>query len=146
MSGLSFKRRKEFLAAPAEVVIAGIGIEPNVELAVSASLKIENGIRVDMSLQTSGDDIFAASDVASFYNPALDQFIRVEHEDNAYTMGRAAGQSMAGKAVSYDHLPYFYSDLFDLGYEAVGILDSRLEIVADWKAPFQVGDWLSASR
>lgn len=124
---------------PAEVVVAGIGIEPNVELAISAGLEVKSGIRVDMSLRTSRDDIFAAGDVASFYNPALDRFIRVEHEDNAYTMGRAAGQSMAGKAVSYDHLPYFYSDLFDIGYEAVGTLDSRFEMVPDWKEPHREG-------
>jgi len=61
--------------------------------------------------------------------------LRVEHEDNANTMGRAAGRAMAGMAAPYHHLPFFYSDLFDLGYEAVGELDSRLETVADWKEP-----------
>jgi len=63
----------------------------------------------------------------------------VEHEDNANTMGRLAGRAMAGAAVAYDHLPSFYSDLFELGYEAVDALDSRLETVADWKEPHHEG-------
>ncbi|HEV8202144.1 MAG TPA: FAD/NAD(P)-binding oxidoreductase [Candidatus Polarisedimenticolia bacterium] len=120
-------------------VVAGIGVRPNVELAQAAGLQTENGIRVDASLRTTHPDIFAAGDVASFHNPALDTWMRVEHEDNANTMGRLAGRSMAGEAVSYDHLPSFYSDLFDRGYEAVGDLDPRLETVADWKDPFREG-------
>ena len=79
------------------------------------------------------------ADVANFYNPALDQRLRVEHEDNANTMGRLAGQAMAGRRVSYDHLPSFYSDLFELGFEAVGEVDARLETVADWKEPYREG-------
>src|SRR5579885_882004 len=123
----------------ADGVVAGIGIEPNVDLARSAGLRVEDGIVVDASLQTSAPDIFAAGDVASFANPALGRRLRVEHEDNANTMGRMAGQAMAGQAISYDHLPFFYSDLFDLGYEAVGEVDSRLETVADWKEPYREG-------
>ena len=120
-------------------VVAGIGIQPNVELAQKAGLEVENGIRVDTSLRTSHADIYAAGDVANFYNPALDKRLRVEHEDNANTMGRLAGQAMAGRTVTYDHLPFFYSDLFELGYEAVGEVDSRLQMVADWKDPYQEG-------
>jgi NADPH-dependent 2,4-dienoyl-CoA reductase/sulfur reductase-like enzyme len=123
----------------ADGVVAGIGIQPNVELAQAAGLQVNNGIRVDASLRTSHPDIFAAGDVANFHNPALDTRLRVEHEDNANTMGRLAGLAMAGQAVSYDHLPFFYSDLFDLGYEAVGEVDSRLDIVSDWKEPYRKG-------
>jgi NADPH-dependent 2,4-dienoyl-CoA reductase/sulfur reductase-like enzyme len=123
----------------ADVVVAGIGIEPNVELAQAAGLEVDNGIRVDSSLRTRHPDIYAAGDVANFYNPALDQGLRVEHEDNANTMGRLAGQAMAGRTVSYDHLPSFYSDLFELGFEAVGEVDSQLETVADWKEPHRKG-------
>jgi len=90
-------------------------------------------------LRTSHPDIYAAGDVANFHNPLLTQRLRVEHEDNANTMGRLAGQAMAGRSVNYDHLPFFYSDLFDLGYEAVGETDSRLETVADWKEPLHEG-------
>jgi NADPH-dependent 2,4-dienoyl-CoA reductase/sulfur reductase-like enzyme len=120
-------------------VVAGIGVQPNVELAQAAGLETENGIRVDASLHTKHADIFAAGDVARFHNPVLDQWLRVEHEDNANTMGRLAGRAMAGEAVSYDHLSSFYSDLFDLGYEAVGELDPRLETLADWKEPYREG-------
>ena len=84
-------------------------------------------------------DIYAAGDVANFFSPALEKRLRVEHEDNANTMGREAGRAMAGKASPYHHLPFFYSDLFDLGYEAVGELDPRLETVADWKEPHREG-------
>jgi NADPH-dependent 2,4-dienoyl-CoA reductase/sulfur reductase-like enzyme len=120
-------------------VIAGIGIEPDVELARLAQLEIDNGIVADEFLRTSAPDIFAAGDVARFYNPALDKQIRVEHEDNANMMGKQAGRNMAGANEPYHHLPYFYSDLFDLGYEAVGELDSRLETVADWQELFKKG-------
>jgi NADPH-dependent 2,4-dienoyl-CoA reductase/sulfur reductase-like enzyme len=123
----------------ADAVVAGIGIQPNVELAQAAGLEVDNGIRVDRGLRTSIPDIYAAGDVANFHNPALDRRLRVEHEDNANTMGRLAGQSMAGRTVSYDHLPFFYSDLFELGFEAVGEVDARLETVADWKAPYREG-------
>jgi NADPH-dependent 2,4-dienoyl-CoA reductase/sulfur reductase-like enzyme len=123
----------------ADGVVAGIGIQPNVELAQAAGLEVDDGVRVDRSLRTSRPDIYAAGDVANFFNPALDRRLRVEHEDNANTMGRLAGQSMAGRAVAYDHLPFFYSDLFELGYEAVGEVDSRLETVADWKQPYREG-------
>ncbi|WP_340124312.1 NAD(P)/FAD-dependent oxidoreductase [Methylobacter svalbardensis] len=120
-------------------VVAGVGIEPNVELAQSVGLEVENGIVVDEFLCTSHPDIYAAGDVAVFYNPALGKRIRVEHEDNANSMGRLAGRNMAGKSEPYHHLPFFYSDMFDLGYEAVGEVDSRLETFADWKRPNEEG-------
>jgi NADPH-dependent 2,4-dienoyl-CoA reductase/sulfur reductase-like enzyme len=120
-------------------IVAGIGIEPNVELARAAGLGVENGIVVDECLRTDTPNIYAAGDVASFFNPALGKHIRVEHEDNANTMGRIAGANMAGKSDPYHHLPFFYSDLFDLGYEAVGELDARLEMFVDWKTPFKDG-------
>jgi NADPH-dependent 2,4-dienoyl-CoA reductase/sulfur reductase-like enzyme len=123
----------------ADAVVAGIGIQPNIDLARGAGLEVDDGIFVDRGLRTSHPDIYAAGDVASFYNPALEQRLRVEHEDNANTMGRLAGQAMAGRTVSYDHLPSFYSDLFDLGYEAVGEVNARLETVADWKEPYRKG-------
>jgi len=124
---------------PVDGVVAGIGIEPNVELAQAAKLKVENGIVVDEFLRTSHLDIYAAGDVAAFHNPALAKRIRVEHEDNANTMGKLAGRNMAGQSEPYHHLPSFYSDMFELGYEAVGELDSRLETFADWKQPNKEG-------
>ena len=123
----------------AEVVVAGLGIVPDVELAEQGGLRVENGILVSAYCQTSHPDVYAAGDVANFENPALGTRLRVEHEDNANTMGRTAGLNMAGRATPYHHLPFFYSDLFDLGYEAVGDVDARLETVADWKEPFREG-------
>lgn len=120
-------------------VVAGIGIQPNVELARAAGLGVDDGILVDELLRTSHLDIFAAGDVASFSSPALGMRVRVEHEDNANSMGRAAGRAMAGAAEPYHHLPFFYSDLFELGYEAVGQIDARLEVVADWRTPNREG-------
>src|SRR5262249_6820034 len=120
-------------------VVAGIGIAPNIALARAAGLEVDNGVVVDAMLRTSHPDIYAAGDVANFANPAFGKRMRVEHKDNAKSMGRRAGRNMAGDQAPYDHLPFFYSDLFDLGYEAVGELDARLEIVADWKEPFREG-------
>lgn len=122
-----------------DAVVAGIGIAPNVDLGVAAGLKADDGIQVDEHLQTGHPDFFAAGDVARFHNPALDMRMRVEHEDNASSMGKAAGRAMAGDETPYTHLPFFYSDLFELGYEAVGEMDPRAEIVADWKEKFRTG-------
>jgi NADPH-dependent 2,4-dienoyl-CoA reductase/sulfur reductase-like enzyme len=121
-----------------DVVVIGIGIVPNTELAREAGLAVEDGIVVDASLRTSHPHVFAAGDVARFDAPSLGR-MRVEHEDNAVTMGHAAGRAMAGDPAAYSHLPYFYSDLFELGYEAVGQMDPRGEMVADWKEPFRQG-------
>ena len=123
----------------ADGVVAGIGIRPNIELAKEAGLSIGNGIIVDEHLKTSVSDIYAAGDVASFYHSALGKRIRLEHENNAVTMGRMAGKNMAGANESYTYIPMFYSDLFDLRYEAVGELNSTLETVVDWKEPFKKG-------
>jgi 3-phenylpropionate/trans-cinnamate dioxygenase ferredoxin reductase subunit len=125
-------------------LVAGIGIEPETELAQNAGLEVDNGIVVDAVLQTSREDIFAAGDVANFHNPALDKRIRVEHEDNALSMGRTAGRNMAGMHEPYTHLPFFYSDLFDVGYEAIGELDSSLETVGIWKGLREKGIWAYA--
>ena len=120
-------------------IVAGIGVSPNTQLAEAAGVKVENGILVDEFLRTTRPEIYAAGDVASFYNPALGTRLRVEHEDNANTMGQAAGKNMAGEPAPYHHLPFFYSDLFDLGYEAVGDVNSKLTAVEDWKEPFKEG-------
>jgi len=120
-------------------VVAGVGIRPNVELAETAGLKVENGILVNERLETSAPDIYAAGDVANFYHMALERRVRVEHEDNAVSMGKLAGQNMAGGNEIYDRIPLFYSDLFEHGYEAVGETDSGMETVSDWQEEFQKG-------
>jgi len=120
-------------------VVAGIGIRPNVDLAKEAGLEVENGILVNERLQTSAPDVYAAGDVANFYHSALEKRTRVEHEDNAIRMGKLAGQNMAGGNETYTHIPMFYSDLFEHGYEAVGETSSKMEMVSDWQEPFQKG-------
>ncbi|HEV8362952.1 MAG TPA: FAD/NAD(P)-binding oxidoreductase [Gemmatimonadaceae bacterium] len=122
-----------------DAVIAGIGITPNVDLARAAGLEVDDGIVVDEHLTTSYRDVFAAGDVVNFTAPQLGKRIRVEHEDNALSMGRAAGRAMAGDRTPYTHLPFFYSDLFERGYEAVGEMDPHGETVADWKQEFLEG-------
>lgn len=126
-------------ALAADVVVAGLGVTPNVELADAAGLEVDDGIVVDEHLRTSEPDIWAAGDVANFPNPALARRLRVEHENAAVSMGVLAGRNMAGDNAVYDELPFFYSDLFDLGYEAVGLLDNRLEVFEDWTVPNREG-------
>jgi 3-phenylpropionate/trans-cinnamate dioxygenase ferredoxin reductase component len=134
------ERASAELLAGANGVVAGLGIEPNTDLAAQAGLHVDEGIAVDEYGHVVGrDDVFAAGDVARFPYLALGTVTRVEHEDHANMHGRAVGANMAGADTPYDHLPFFYSDLFDLGYEAVGEVDSRLETVEEWKEPGREG-------
>jgi 3-phenylpropionate/trans-cinnamate dioxygenase ferredoxin reductase component len=119
----------------ADGIVAGLGIEPNTQLAIDAALEVADGIVVDELLRTTHPDVFAAGDVANFHNPLLNRRLRVEHEDNALTMGQMAGRNMAGAGDRYEHLPFFYSDLFDVGYEAVGETDSAQDIVTELRDP-----------
>jgi 3-phenylpropionate/trans-cinnamate dioxygenase ferredoxin reductase subunit len=123
----------------ANAIVAGVGVAPNVELAEAAGLEVGDGVVVNEMLQTSHADIYAAGDMANFYDAVLGTRRRVEHEDAANSMGKAAGRAMAGKGEKYTYSPMFYSDLFELGYEAVGELDSSLETVADWKKKYDTG-------
>lgn len=127
-------------AFDADVVVAGLGIVPRDELAADSGVATDNGIPVDDRGRVAGhDDVFAAGDVARFPARDLGRELRVEHEDHAKSHGRQVGRNMAGADEPYDHLPFFYSDLFELGYEAVGELDSRLETVAEWAEPHRKG-------
>jgi 3-phenylpropionate/trans-cinnamate dioxygenase ferredoxin reductase component len=105
---------------PADVVVVGVGIQPNIELARAAGLATENGISVDAALRTSDPDIFAAGDVANALHPLVGRPIRVEHWSNALHGGPAAAKAMLGQNVVYDRLPYFFSDQYDLGMEYAG--------------------------
>lgn len=125
-------------ALVASAVVAGMGITPNTQLAKDAGLAVDNGVVVDACMETSAPDVYAVGDIASFPNPDLGR-LRVEHEDAANSMGHRAGRAMAGHPSPYTELPFFYSDLFDLGYEAIGRLDARLDLVEDWKEPGREG-------
>jgi 3-phenylpropionate/trans-cinnamate dioxygenase ferredoxin reductase component len=124
----------------ADAVVAGLGITPRTDLAEQLGLPMDDGVLVDEYGRVDGrDDVFAAGDVARFPAVVLGGTRRVEHENHANTHGRHVGANMAGANKPYDYLPYFYSDLFDLGYEAVGDVDARLETVAEWAEPNRKG-------
>jgi NADPH-dependent 2,4-dienoyl-CoA reductase/sulfur reductase-like enzyme len=104
----------------ADLVVVAIGAAPAVELAVAAGLEVDNGILVDASLRTSDPDIFAAGDVANAFHPTIGERIRSEHWANALNQGPAAARAMLGQDVSYDEIPYAYSDQFEIGMEFSG--------------------------
>ena len=131
----------------ADAVIAAVGVTPNVSLAADAGLEVDNGIVVDEALRTSDPDIFAAGDVANALNSLLGRRIRVEHWGNALAAGPIAARSMMGRDASYDWVPYFFSDQYDLGMEVAGLPDpgaydevvyrgekESLEFIAFWLA------------
>jgi 3-phenylpropionate/trans-cinnamate dioxygenase ferredoxin reductase component len=132
---------------PADLVVVGIGAVPNTGLAAAAGLEVGNGVIVDAALRTSDPAIFAAGDVARAFNPLLGRQVRVEHWANALNGGPAAARSMLGQEVSYDRVPYFYSDQYELGMEASGLPEpgrydqvvyrgdrESLEFIAFWLA------------
>jgi NADPH-dependent 2,4-dienoyl-CoA reductase/sulfur reductase-like enzyme len=132
---------------PAGTMIIAVGVTPNVGLAADAGLEVDNGIVVDEALRTSDPDIFAAGDVANAFNTLLGRRIRVEHWANALTGGPLAARSMLDQKVSYDWVPYFFSDQYDLGMETAGLPDpgtydeivyrgdkETLEFIAFWLA------------
>lgn len=117
----------------ADIVIVGVGITLDTTLVEQANLAFDNGIVVDDYLATSQPDIFAAGDIARFRSVLLGHSSRLEHWDNALSQGKCAGANMTGARVPYDYEPYFFSDLFEFGYEAVGEVDARLTTFADWQ-------------
>ena len=130
---------------PADVLVVGIGAAPNDGLAARAGLEVDNGVLTDAALRTSDENIFAAGDVANSFNPLLGRRVRVEHWANALNGGPAAARSMLGQPVSYDLVPYFYSDQYELGMECAGLPEpgrydqvvyrgdpASLEFVAFW--------------
>jgi NADPH-dependent 2,4-dienoyl-CoA reductase/sulfur reductase-like enzyme len=131
-------------AHDADVIVAGIGARPASELAEDAGLTVADGIVVDASLRTSDPDVFAAGDVASAFNPLLGRHLRVEHWANALHAGPAAARSMLGQDVSFDRVPYFYSDQYDLGMEFSGYPEGYARVVTRGSVSDRefVGFWL----
>jgi NADPH-dependent 2,4-dienoyl-CoA reductase/sulfur reductase-like enzyme len=105
---------------PADLVVIGVGAVPNIELAVAAGLETSNGVDVSASLQTSDPHIYAAGDIANATHPVIGQRLRSEHWQNAISTGEAAAKAMLGQDVSFDDIPYFFTDQFDLGMEYSG--------------------------
>lgn len=122
-----------------DIVIVGVGVVPEMELAKSGGLEIGNGIVVNEYLETSRPDIYAAGDNTFFPYRALGQPMRIEHWDHALNQGKWAGRNMAGAHEPFTYQPYFFSDLFEFGYEATGEVDSRLETFADWQKENDTG-------
>jgi 3-phenylpropionate/trans-cinnamate dioxygenase ferredoxin reductase subunit len=135
---------------PADIVVVGVGAQPNVQLAVNANLTIDNGIVVDQTLRSSHLDIYAAGDVANAYHPLLDRHLRVEHWANALHGGPAAARSMLGQHVVYDRVPYFYTDQYDLGMEYFGYVEpggyDQLVYRGDRPGRQFIAFWLSAGH
>jgi len=122
-----------------DLVIVGIGTLPVMGLAQEAGLTTGDGIIVNEYLQTSHPDIYAAGDIANFPYAALGRNMRIEHWDNALNQGKTAGRNMAGARESFTYQPYFFSDLFEFGYEATGDVSTKLETFADWKKENETG-------
>jgi 3-phenylpropionate/trans-cinnamate dioxygenase ferredoxin reductase subunit len=106
---------------PADLVVVGVGAVPNTAVAEAAGLDLDNGVRVDAGLRTSAPDVFAAGDIANAFHPLYGRNVRVEHWANALNQGPAAARSMLEQEVSYDRVPYFFTDQYDLGMEYSGL-------------------------
>jgi len=100
-----------------DLVVAGIGVEPVTDVLSTSGLEISNGIVVNKYLQTSHPDIFAAGDVANYQDVLFEKRRRVEHWDNAVSQGQYCARSLMGDKAPFKHVPYFFSDVFDLSYE-----------------------------
>jgi NADPH-dependent 2,4-dienoyl-CoA reductase/sulfur reductase-like enzyme len=122
----------------ADLIVVGIGITPNTSLAQAAGLSTDNGALVNEFLQSSNPDVYAAGDLAFFPEEGIGRR-RIEHWDNARAQGKHAGRNMAGAQEPFTYMPFFFSDLFDFGYEAVGEIDSRLTTFADWQEENKTG-------
>lgn len=105
---------------PADIVVAGVGVTPNLEIFASTPLEIQEGVLVNRYLETNIPGVYAVGDVATYPDAYLGEQRRVEHWDNAYAQGRQAMRNMVGARKPYQHLPYFFSDVFDLSYEFWG--------------------------
>ena len=112
-----------------DFAVVGIGVVPRTGLASDAGLEVSNGIVAGDELQTTAPRVFAAGDVANAWHPFYHQRIRVEHWANALHQGPAAAQAMLGQPVSYDRIPYFYSDQYDVGMEYSGSAPAWDEVV-----------------
>jgi 3-phenylpropionate/trans-cinnamate dioxygenase ferredoxin reductase subunit len=114
---------------PADVVVVGVGVAPETELAERAGIEVQNGVVTDEFLQTSSPGIFAAGDLANAFHPLFGQRVRVEHWANARNQGPAAARNMLGKNRPYGRVPYFYSDQYDVSMEYSGFAPAWDEVV-----------------
>jgi len=113
-----------------DLIVLGLGITPNTNLAEEAGLTVNDGVVVNEQLQTDDPDVYAAGDIARYPDKIFGR-IRVEHEDQARGSGKQAAKNMAGAEEEYTYTPMFYSDVFDISFEAIGTLDGSLDTVID---------------
>ncbi len=113
----------------ADLVVAGIGVQPRVELARSGGLAVDDGVLVDSRLRTSVPSVYAVGDIANHDHPRLGRRIRVEHWDTAIKQAKVAAHNLAGAEEEYDEQPYFFTDQYDLGMEYVGHASADDEVV-----------------
>jgi 3-phenylpropionate/trans-cinnamate dioxygenase ferredoxin reductase subunit len=131
-----------------DFAVVGIGIAPRTQLAADAGIAVDNGIVVNERLESSASGVFAAGDVANAWHPFYEQHIRVEHWANALNQGPAAARAMLGQEVSYDRIPYFFSDQYDVGMEYSGYAPSWDDVVfrGDRDGGEFIAFWLSDGR
>lgn len=114
---------------PADLVIVGIGVVPNIELAEEAGLEVGNGIVVDEYARTSDLDIVAAGDCSWHYNPIYDRYIRLESVQNANEQANVAAASICGKLEAYRALPWFWSDQYDIKLQIAGLSQGYDQVI-----------------
>jgi 3-phenylpropionate/trans-cinnamate dioxygenase ferredoxin reductase subunit len=131
-----------------DFVVVGIGVTPRTALAEAAGLSVGDGILVSQRLETSAPGVFAAGDVANAYHPFYESKLRVEHWANALNQPATAAQAMLGRPASYERLPYFFSDQYDVGMEYTGFAAGWDEVVlrGDPGAREFVAFWLRGGR
>lgn len=105
---------------PADVVVAGVGAVPNTRVAESSGVRLGNGVLTDKGMRTNIEDVYAVGDLADVFLPAIGRHLRSEHWANAIASGKVAAHAILGDRASYDDIPYFYSDQYDLGMEYSG--------------------------
>lgn len=134
---------------PADLVLIGVGAAPDTALAEAAGLDILNGVLTDAALRTSAPDVYAAGDVANPFHPVLQRHLRSEHWANALNAGKVAARAMLGMPASFDDIPYFYTDQYDLGMELSGyaplMADAELVIRGDLAAREFIAFWVDAA-
>ena len=135
---------------PADLVLVGVGAVPNTGLAEAAGIDVQNGILVDSNLRTSAPDVYAAGDVANAYHPVIQQHLRSEHWANALNAGPVAARSMLGQNAVFDHIPYFYTDQYDLGMELSGypplMSEAQLVVRGDLDTREFISFWVDDDR
>jgi 3-phenylpropionate/trans-cinnamate dioxygenase ferredoxin reductase subunit len=131
-----------------DFVVVGIGVVPRIGLAQDAGLEIDNGVVVDERLQTSAPTVYAAGDIANARHPLFDRRIRVEHWANALNQGPVAARNMLDRNESYEKVPYFFSDQYDVGMEYAGFATEWDEVVfrGNTEAREFIAFWLGDGR